>query len=416
MNAPFFRPGDRWMAFGDSITEGGRYMAGVEYFIRCWGGRISFQNAGLGGDTSRGAVRRIDSECDAARPDVVTFFFGMNDVNRGLFVPGADPAVLEKEAVTCRGVFAKALEVMVVRCLERGLRVAVVSPPPFEHHPTSAAPDLPGVDDVLGQFSDAAAEVAARHGLPFVDLHRGMLEWIDRLRRIQPGGSLVEGDRVHPTLLGQLVMAVILHGALGARSVDRDALTVREASPLAFSVEPAGLPILWPDAPGVPREFREMLRGQLPVDVLARRDLPSGRYLLEADGEACGIFSHDAFHAGIPLDAVENFPTTALSRTLRNLLERKTVLQWEFRAVAWCDFMASEKTPRILDEGELFRILTEMRVERPYLDDAIAQRLANYSRLKADAAGHRERLDAVEKVIEAVTVPRAIACTLRRVD
>ena len=57
MNAPFFRPGDRWMAFGDSITEGGRYMAGVEYFIRCWGGRISFQNAGLGGDTSRGAGR-----------------------------------------------------------------------------------------------------------------------------------------------------------------------------------------------------------------------------------------------------------------------------------------------------------------------------------------------------------------------
>ncbi|AQP53572.1 hypothetical protein CBF34_00475 [Vagococcus penaei] len=69
--------------FGDSITAG--YMGGeitliLNQHIKRYLPNLEVINAGLPGDTTRGAVGRVGDHVVRYNPDVVTVFFGANDV------------------------------------------------------------------------------------------------------------------------------------------------------------------------------------------------------------------------------------------------------------------------------------------------------------------------------------------------
>ena len=83
-----YKDGDVVVFFGDSITHGGRYHEYVTdyYRTRFPEAKIRFVNSGIGGDTARGAFRRIPEDIAEYAPTHVTFHFGMNDINRGAYL------------------------------------------------------------------------------------------------------------------------------------------------------------------------------------------------------------------------------------------------------------------------------------------------------------------------------------------
>jgi acyl-CoA thioesterase-1 len=80
-------PPKRVVAFGDSITAGVRpgvteyqtFRFLLEDTLKRLGLPVTVANAGLGSDTSTGALARLDRDVLAEKPDLVIVMFGMND-------------------------------------------------------------------------------------------------------------------------------------------------------------------------------------------------------------------------------------------------------------------------------------------------------------------------------------------------
>src|SRR2546421_6508264 len=83
----FFRPGDRIVFLGDSITEQYQYSTDIELYLttRFPTGNFTFLNAGIGGDTANGGAGRFKNHVLAEKPTAVTINFGMNDGGYGAF-------------------------------------------------------------------------------------------------------------------------------------------------------------------------------------------------------------------------------------------------------------------------------------------------------------------------------------------
>src|SRR5947207_12433732 len=81
----FFRPHDRVVFLGDSITEQYQYSSYIELYLttRFPRGDMTFLNAGIGGDTAAGGAGRFAAHVLAERPTAVTIDFGMNDGGYG---------------------------------------------------------------------------------------------------------------------------------------------------------------------------------------------------------------------------------------------------------------------------------------------------------------------------------------------
>src|SRR4051794_14536509 len=76
----FFRDGDRVVVIGDSITEQHLYSNYLELWVltRQPSWKITFRNAGIGGDTSGGGNGRFKRDVLSFKPTAMTVDFGMN--------------------------------------------------------------------------------------------------------------------------------------------------------------------------------------------------------------------------------------------------------------------------------------------------------------------------------------------------
>src|SRR5258707_15828510 len=81
----FFKKGDRIVWLGDSITEQYQYSTYLELYLTTrfpdW--KLTFINAGIGGDTAAGGANRFAKQVLAEKPTCVTIDFGMNDGGYG---------------------------------------------------------------------------------------------------------------------------------------------------------------------------------------------------------------------------------------------------------------------------------------------------------------------------------------------
>lgn len=91
----FIQPNDKVVFLGDSITAQKLYTQYVQNYYTAfhpeW--KVSFVNAGLGGDRSSAAVNRVQKDVIDQNPTVVTMCFGMNDA---AYRPTVDPEGLKK--------------------------------------------------------------------------------------------------------------------------------------------------------------------------------------------------------------------------------------------------------------------------------------------------------------------------------
>lgn len=224
--------GKRVMILGDSITQDGRYVGFMEYFLQKQYPNLDFNffPVGLASETASGLTEkghpfprpdiheRLGRALKAVRPEVVMACYGMND---GIYQPFDD---IRFEA------FKKGITSMVEECKKVGAKVILVTPPVFdatkfsaltkEGEPADYSKPYANYDDVLARYSEWQKK-ARPGGAEVIDLHKPML------RVLQSGLELHQkGDGIHPTRLGHLVMAQILLEALKVNLPKSDLKTI----------------------------------------------------------------------------------------------------------------------------------------------------------------------------------------------
>src|SRR3954465_5524864 len=79
------RDGDTVVFLGDSITAARTYGKIVESYtlLRYPARRVHFENAGWGGDTAAGGLKRLERDVFARRATVLIVAYGVNDIGWG---------------------------------------------------------------------------------------------------------------------------------------------------------------------------------------------------------------------------------------------------------------------------------------------------------------------------------------------
>lgn len=291
------RDGDTVAFLGDSITAARGYSKIVEHYtlMRYPERRVRFFNAGLGGDTAEGCLKRIQSDVFDQGATVVTVAFGVNDIGWGM---KADAEHKQR--------YLDGIRTIIEQCKARGVRPIICSPAI-----TAEAPDI-AEKGFLQTMTDEGLALAQSLGAQTIDLQRGMRE-IQR-RVVQANAKendpkkhtrLHVEDGVHLNDLGQLAMGYAMLKGLGApgdvSSVTLDAgmkeavraegcvISEVQALPdgMAFTRLDEGLPLNLGALSGLQYRWIPIPEG-INRYLLAIANLPKGEYEVRVDDRLIG--------------------------------------------------------------------------------------------------------------------------------
>jgi lysophospholipase L1-like esterase len=209
----YLKPGDRVCFYGDSITEQRYYGMDVETFVRTRFPdlQVEFVNSGVGGDRVGGGWAgpidlRLERDVFPFKPNVVTIMLGMNDAAYRPF----DPEIF--------ATYQRGYEHLVASLEQHlpGVRIVLIEPTPFDD--VTQPPKFPGgYNGVLLRYAAFVRQLAAEHHLAVVDFMTPLLDVVQKAQAEDPklAGEVLPG-RVHPSAVGELVMAQALLQAWGA--------------------------------------------------------------------------------------------------------------------------------------------------------------------------------------------------------
>ena len=254
---PFIKENERVLFLGDSITQGGTYIA----YLQAWlyteypGKTFDIINLGLSSETASGLSEadhpfprpciheRLDRALAKTQPKVTFICYGMND---GIYHPLSDERFQAYQA---------GMNKLIEKVQAAGSKVVLLTPPPFDAetrrlkgkplNPSDA--DEHGYktpyekyDNVLEAYARWVLEQKDRVDL-VIDIHTPMEAATAKRRAADP--AYLSGDGVHPNAAGHFVMTRTILEALGAPGLDRlpDYAALPPGSPLQ---EPLDLVIM----------------------------------------------------------------------------------------------------------------------------------------------------------------------------
>lgn len=197
------------VCLGDSIT-GVYYHTGslraypemLEIALRraCPQAKVTVRNAGVSGDTTRGALARLERDVIACEPQLVTVMLGMNDMVR---VPLSE--------------FKKNLGVIIARCRKSGAEVLLCTQDSVME--TAARPE-----QKLAEFTQAIRDVGREESVEVVDCFarfeavraNSVFEW-----------GMLHSDEIHPNMDGHKIFA----SAIARTITGKDVSLADEAPP-----------------------------------------------------------------------------------------------------------------------------------------------------------------------------------------
>ncbi|MBI2842719.1 MAG: SGNH/GDSL hydrolase family protein [Armatimonadetes bacterium] len=362
---PRLKTGDRVVFLGDSITEQRMYTRYVmDYFtLRHPGVRITFRNAGWGGDTSQGGATRLQRDVLSLKPRVVSICYGMNDGRYAAFNQENYDA------------FMSGMEKLLHELKAAGVSVVLLTPGCVDE---DKQPGFKGYNKTLAAFAKGVLSLASREGCPVFDLHSLML---DALQHVKADGGKIDliGDGVHPGPAGHAIMAYALLSALGcgnpASAIDIDVASKKvtpdrcKVSDLAvadglisFKRVDEALPFFTPDvvpvltyAPSLVKmnEYRFKVTG-----------LKSGTWRLGVEGEEVGLFSAKDLASGIDLSTRPGPWRGLLQDADRISSEQESLYFLRWRQVALLQVPKEAEQEKAALLNRLDRCLAELEARR----------------------------------------------------
>jgi lysophospholipase L1-like esterase len=194
---------NRYLAFGDSITEGDETLGDFTYrfplreFLEGFFGIAEILNSGAGGTTSREGVPRLRGELIRHKPGIVLVVYGTNDWN--------DCALPE----TCFTV--DSLRSMIQETRNQGALPYVATVLPSNTGFDARAPA--SRNDWIAELNELIRAMVAAEGAVLMDVHRAFLD-------AAPDGDFsgLFEDHVHPSPEGYDLMARAMYAAITGSS------------------------------------------------------------------------------------------------------------------------------------------------------------------------------------------------------
>jgi lysophospholipase L1-like esterase len=192
----FFKPGDRVVFLGDSITEQYQYSTYMELYLttRFPKANFVFLNAGIGGDTAHGGAARFQSHILDEKPTALTINFGMNDGGYGKFDENRNKVYREKTAE------------MLKRAKDAGVRVALCSPNAVDPRVKSNGQEY---FETQKQFYAPLKEIATQGGAAYADQYGVTRAAIEAMTKDDPKAEKAKPyyDGFHTSPPGGMLMA-----------------------------------------------------------------------------------------------------------------------------------------------------------------------------------------------------------------
>ena len=295
------RDGDTVVFLGDSITAARTYGKIVENYtlLRFPDRKVHFVNAGWGGDTAAGGLKRLERDVFRRGATVLIVAYGINDIGWGT-----------KADAEHKRIYLDAIRGIVEQCKARGVRVFIGSAAVTAENPDTAEHGfLQTMCDegmaLARSLGEHSIDIAAHHAL----IHRKVLA---TNATSKPGdkSTLHAADGIHLSDLGQLAMAFAIIKGLGAPA-EVSAASVDADGPKVISAEGCRVTNLKscdgarvrPARPRPAGQFRAV-RG-LAVSLCADtrraesvhadgREPRAGRYDVIVDGRPLGTFEREA--------------------------------------------------------------------------------------------------------------------------
>ena len=175
----------RVICFGDSITQRG-YPEALEALLG-----VETANAGIGGNSTARALKRISKDVLRKNPDIVVIAFGTNDLRVDaphVHVPLAD--------------FKDNLNTMIRMCDHQNIKPVLCTLPPIIEEKFATRFDIEqynlagGLKKLIGMYRGATIETAQANDVPLIDLNQLLAdeEWLT-------------SDGVHPSEAGNSIIA-----------------------------------------------------------------------------------------------------------------------------------------------------------------------------------------------------------------
>ena len=183
------RDGDTVVFLGDSITAARTYGKFIENYtlLRYPNRKVRFINAGFGGDTAEGGLKRLERDVFAHKATVLTVAFGMNDIGWGVY---ADEEHKRKYLDAVRGI--------VSACRERGVRVYLCSAAVTGADPSKSE------ESFLQKMCDEGMALSKSLGGEAIDVQRSMREtqkrvwaWNEKLKEANKIKDETKQDSLH---------------------------------------------------------------------------------------------------------------------------------------------------------------------------------------------------------------------------
>ena len=196
------KDGQKVAFMGDSITAQGWEVPGgyvklVTAGLETLGVKIVPIPAGVGGNTSKNMLERLDRDVLSKKPDWLTLSCGVNDVWHG-----ADGVAIEP--------YEKNITSIVDQAQAAGIKVVILTA-------TVIGEDLPNeANKKLIPYNDFLRKLAKERGLPIADENQAFQDAIKAAPPLPGTKLLTHDDGVHPGPEGHLVMARTLLAAFGA--------------------------------------------------------------------------------------------------------------------------------------------------------------------------------------------------------
>ncbi len=357
----FFKPNDRIVFLGDSITAQYQYSSYIELYLttRFPEGNFTFLNAGIGGDTANGGAGRFQKHVLDEKPTAVTINFGMNDGGYGKFNPGGNKVFVEKT------------KAMLDMAKKADVRVALMSPNAVDRRNKSNGAEYV---ETQKQFYAPLKDIAAEFGTAFVDQYAITRAATDAMEKDDPKAEKAKPyyDGFHTSSPGGLLMAgAILTGLKAPALVSNVTVLVKtpqgppQASGKACNVDgltatetgvtfnrtdkSLPLPVQKDWVPMLPymNELKDLNWYGLSV-----KGLKDGDYTVSIDGAPVGKFSAKDLDAGVNLGNVMAGPIWEQGNKVLQAINAKNGMVGQrffgvvmFNAPDWLKDVADERKP-----------------------------------------------------------------------
>lgn len=204
-----FEQNARVTFLGDSITAANNFVPRIigYYYRNLPELRVRFWNSGISGASASTALKFLEADLLATRPDIVPIMLGVNDSSRGT-LSEPDP---EKRNIVLKYAFdnyCARMNELIDKLNARGIKVILCTPAPYaEFYHTGNDPLSHGYA-LIKMYAEKVREIARERNLDLVDYHASLSEQYC----IEP---LYNPDHVHPNDAGHARMADCFLAAQG---------------------------------------------------------------------------------------------------------------------------------------------------------------------------------------------------------